>query len=170
MFMPELPKETEADRQKPQIQKGDKRALWVIPDSRGRCKGLLHAIRSSGYAKDIIVLVSKKTQKSYLKYLADRQYDYHIIGSDHVDYRKALQLLTNKYKAKTIVTDTGGTLSNILLDMKLIDEISLLIAPILVGTVKKTIFQRLKSKSGLRIKRCEKAGKNLIHLVYKVKL
>ena len=115
------------------------------------------------------MLVSKKTPKSYLKYLSDRHYDYHSIGSDHVDYRKALQLLSTRYNASIIVTDTGGTLSNILLDMKLVDEISLVVSPHLVGNAPQTIFRRLQEKSDLVLIGHKKVGKNLLHLVYTVR-
>ena len=48
-------------------------------------QGLMHVHRKSGYAKDIIVLVSNGTPKAYLDYLKERNYDFIVAGRDHVD-------------------------------------------------------------------------------------
>lgn len=106
---------------------------WVIIDTNGQLKGLLHTCRRFEFCKDVIVLVSEKTSKTYLEHLKERNYDYHIVGKDYVNLANALKLLSNKYQAKTILTDTGRILGNLLLNQGLVSEISLLIHPIIVG-------------------------------------
>jgi 2,5-diamino-6-(ribosylamino)-4(3H)-pyrimidinone 5'-phosphate reductase len=65
----EIAPEEESDFLKPDISHGDKRPYWVIADTRGVLKGLLHYYRKMEYVKDIIILVSEKTPASYLEYL-----------------------------------------------------------------------------------------------------
>ena len=129
MYTEEIPQEEKTDFIKPEFEPSDERPFWVIPDSRGTLENLLHVYRRSGYCKDVIILTSETTPKSYLAYLRERRYDYIISGEDHVDYDGAFEMLNERYDTKTILTDSGGTLSNILLEKDLIDEISIIISP-----------------------------------------
>jgi 2,5-diamino-6-(ribosylamino)-4(3H)-pyrimidinone 5'-phosphate reductase len=141
---------------------------WVIIDTKGSLKGLLHTCRRFEFCKDVIVFVSDKTPKTYLKYLKERDYDYYIVGKNHVDLKKALELLSNKYKVKTILTDTGRILSNLLLNMGLVGEISLLIHPIIVGKKSYNIFIDIDSNIKLKLIKKQVLEKEYIWLVYSV--
>ena len=168
MFMEEVPPEQESDFAKPIVEPNDKRPFWVIADSRGILENLLHVYRKSEYCRDVIVFVSKKTPKSYRDYLKERNYDFIVSGEDHVDYREALEILNKHYNAKTVLTDTGGILSSILLENGLVDEISLLISPVLVGKKSTNLFRSLSSNIKLEIIENEVLDKNYVLLVYKV--
>ena len=148
-----IPPEKESDFIKPKIASDDKRPLWVIPDSRGKLKNTLHFYRSTEYIKDIVILISKKTPQSYINYLNERQYDLISAGEDHVDYKKAFEILYDMYHSRTIVTDSGGTLNNILIEQGLVSEISLLISPTLTGNKYPALFRSLQpGKSELKLK------------------
>ena len=54
LFLKEIPKETPDDFKKPNKEG----ILWVIPDTTGKMKGLLHILRQSEYCKDVIILIS----------------------------------------------------------------------------------------------------------------
>jgi 2,5-diamino-6-(ribosylamino)-4(3H)-pyrimidinone 5'-phosphate reductase len=155
LFMKTVPPEEPSDFAKPTMKADDQRPLWVIADSRGILQGLMHVHRKSGYAKDIIVLVSKSTPRDYLEYLAARKYDYIMAGSDHVDYKAALDELNKRYGVKTIVTDTGGVLFALLLEQGLVDEVQLLIAPEIVGQKAVNLFRSLNHPVKLELKRVE---------------
>lgn len=131
MYGGEIPPEDESDFNKP--DKPTNMTYWVIPDTRGILMGLLHVCRRDKYCRDVKLLISNKTPREYVQYLEERQYDYLVCGDEHVDYKKAFGLLNEKYGAETILVDAGPTLNRILLENGLIDEISLLIAPVLVG-------------------------------------
>jgi len=98
MFCPQIPKEDKNDFVKPERNKN--LPLWVIPDTKGKLKGLHHVYRRFELCRDIVVLVSRKTPKNYLNYLEERNYDYHIVGENHIDYNQALKLLAKQYNAK----------------------------------------------------------------------
>jgi 2,5-diamino-6-(ribosylamino)-4(3H)-pyrimidinone 5'-phosphate reductase len=167
LFMKTVPPEEPSDFFKHTVEADDERPLWVIADSRGILEGLMHVHRKSGYAKDIIVLVSNRTPKNYLEYLADRNYDYITTGEEHIDYRIALEELSKRYGIKTIVTDSGGVLAGVLIDAGLVDEIRLLIAPEIVGKKAVNLFRSLNRKKRLELIRVENIKGHAL-LVYRI--
>ena len=54
-------------------------------------------------------------------------------GRAKVDLRAGFKALELKYGVKTVRVDSGGTLNGVLLREGLVDEVSLLISPALVG-------------------------------------
>ena len=168
LFMKTIPPEEPSDFSKPKIEPDDDKPLWVIPDSRGVLQGLLHVHRRSEYAKDIIVLVSDKTSKAYLDYLKERNYDYIVAGSDHVDLRLALEELNKRYRIETVVTDTGGVLASILLEQGFVSEVHLLVTPQIVGKKGVNLFRNLNKLVKLELLKSEVVDKNHVLLAYKV--
>jgi len=170
LFQEEKVPEETADFLKPEIQPDDTRPLWAIVDSQGSLINQLHLLRKSGYCKDIILLVSKTTPHEYLTYLTKRHYDIIKAGKDHVDYHKALALLAERYHIQTILTDTGETLNSILLEKGLIDEISLLICPEIVGKGGLHFVRSLKAKHHVKLVliQSETFEKKYVLLHYKV--
>lgn len=164
----QYPPETEKAFVKPVDTPDDKRLMGVVPDSRGRLRNL-HVFRDSEYIKDLIVLVSESTPKSYLEYLSERNYDYITAGKDHVDYAKALKILYDKYNCRIIRTDSGGILTSILIEQGLVDEISLVISPCLVGTGEPHAFRSLSllNRIPLELISCETLD-NHLSIIYRV--
>jgi len=126
-----IPPERESDLAKP--QRATDLPYWVIVDTKGVAKGLLHTCRSFEFCRDVIVLISPGTDREYVNYLKDRNYDYLICGDEHANFQQAFEILAREYGVKTILVDSGPTLNSVLLGMGLIDEISLLVVPVLVG-------------------------------------
>lgn len=142
---------------------------WVIIDTHGKLKGLLHTCRRFEFCKDVIILVSEKTPKNYLNYLKERNYEYHIVGKDNVNLKKALKLLSAKYKIKTILTDTGRILGNLLLNQGFVSEISLLIHPVIVGKKSYNMFSYINKNLKLKLIKKVTFKNEYIWFVYKVK-
>ncbi len=163
------PPETEKAFKKPADSPDDQRLRWVVPDSRGRLRNL-HVFRDSEYCKDIIVLVSASTPSSYLAYLRERNYDFIAAGDDHVDYAQALEVLYNRYNCRVIRTDSGGVLTNALIEQGLVDEISLIVSPCLVGTGEPHLFRSLslQNRMPLELISCETVDEKHLSLIYKV--
>ncbi len=139
----EIPAEGEADFRKP--DKDASLATWVIPDSRGRLKGRLHALRRYEMCRDVIILLSERSDRGYRDYLEARRYDHLVCGRDVVDYAAAFERLADGYGVKRILVDSGPTLGGILLGRGLVDEISLLVHPCLAGTGHPALFDVVKS-------------------------
>jgi 2,5-diamino-6-(ribosylamino)-4(3H)-pyrimidinone 5'-phosphate reductase len=168
-FMESVPEEKKEKMKRPKISKDDKRAYWAIPDSKGSLKGLLHVYRDSEYCRDVILFVTDKTPKDYIKYLKEREYDYYIIGKEKVDLKKAVEILGKNYNAKTIITDTGGVLNCAMLELGLIDEISLVVHPEIVAGEKMNLFRTLGLDNiMLNLKAANNLDGKYAHLVYEV--
>lgn len=167
----EYPAETQDDFAKIIVEPKDPRPIGVIPDSRGILRNL-HCLRKLGYLKEIVILVSAATPKEYLAYLEERNYPYIKAGNNHVDYDKAFQLLQEQYGCKCLRTDSGGGLTNILLENGLINEISLVISPCLIGNKEKHLFESLllPEKVKLELKETEIVEQGCLALRYAVKL
>jgi 2,5-diamino-6-(ribosylamino)-4(3H)-pyrimidinone 5'-phosphate reductase len=172
MFMDKIPEETKKDFLKPEILSNDDRPFWIIPDSRGILKGLLHTIRRTDYCKEIIVLISEKTPKKYIDYLKKRNYTLYKFGNDHVNLKSALSYLSDKYKIKKIRSDSGGILNGILIEQGLANELSLFVSPFLVGKNNIHLFGNLNLKNNnikLELVKNEIIDQDYLLLVYKIK-
>jgi len=152
MYSGSIPPEKESDFRKKEYEKDDKRPFWVIVDTKGILKGLMHMYRRFEYCRDVIVLLSKNSPEDYINYLRERDYEYIISAKDQIDFPAALEILYSNYKIKTILTDTGGTLNSVLLENKLVDEISLIITPAIVGENSESLFKSLRNNSILNLK------------------
>jgi 2,5-diamino-6-(ribosylamino)-4(3H)-pyrimidinone 5'-phosphate reductase len=168
-FCEKIPPEEKSDFKKPEIQSDDPRAYWLIADSKGILEGLMHVFRRSEYSKDVIVLVSERTPEAYINYLKERNYDFIQTGADRVNIRQALEIANEKYGFELVVSDSGGVLNSILLEHGLVEEISLILTPEIVGKNGTNLFRTLE-KSGIRLGllRDEIVEKKYVHLVYQV--
>ena len=161
-----VPPEDEKDFKKP--ERSESLPFWVIPDTKGMLKGLLHTCRRFEFCRDVIVLVSETTPNEYLTHLKERNYVYHMVGKKHIDLEKSLALLSSKYKVKKVLTDTGRTLGNLLIEQSLVSELSLLVHPVIVGRKSYKIFGNIKKSPRLRLYRKEVFPKGYVWLAYKV--
>ena len=169
----EIPPETEDDLRPKKINTADTRPLLVVVDSRGKIK-TWHYLLKTPYWRSGVALCSKSTPAEHLRYLAQRNIDYIVAGNNHVDLRKALKELNSRYNVKTIRVDSGGVLNGILLRAGLIQEVSLLIHPALVGGSSHHSFFHLPhmKTSGkiinLKLTHVEQFENGLVWMRYKV--
>lgn len=170
----EIPPETAEDLRPPVKKEGDTRAILAAVDSRGRLRGW-HHWRKLPYWRDMVALCSKKTPNEYLRYLEARHVDYIIAGEEHVDLKAALEELDCRYNVKTVRVDSGGTLNGVLLKKGLVDEVSILIHPSLVGGKDPLTYYKTDDippegpAIKLKLTHMEKLEGDLIWLRYKVK-
>jgi 2,5-diamino-6-(ribosylamino)-4(3H)-pyrimidinone 5'-phosphate reductase len=167
LFGDGVPLEEDGDFEKPKRDKN--LPYWVIPDSKGCLKGFLHACRRFEFCKEVIVLITEATPNDYIEYLKERNYDYFVAGKERVDLRPALKLLSAKLKAKIVLTDTGRILGNLLLEQSLVDEISLLVHPVIVGEKSYNLFGNISQNPTLKLMKQERLDKGLVWLVYRIK-
>jgi len=165
----EIPPEQESDRLRRPSEQGETRPWWVIVDSRGRLSPVLHFFRRMEYVRDIIVLVSEKTPPEYIRYLEDRDYLFLVAGKERVELAAAMNMLSWDHGVRTLVSDTGGILDTALLESGLVDEISLVLAPVLSGRTDVLIYRPGgRGTIALVLKGCGNIGEGYVHLVYEV--
>ena len=143
--------------------------LIAVPDSRGRMRNWYTHVEGIG-ARGAVALVSATSPSPHIEYLQKRNIPFIKAGADHVDYRAALLELNARFGSKRIRTDSGGVLSSILLEERLATELSLLIAPDLIGNEGRDLFRTLGLKDALHLDLldCQRVGENSIWLRYKV--
>jgi 2,5-diamino-6-(ribosylamino)-4(3H)-pyrimidinone 5'-phosphate reductase len=169
----EVPEEDESVFNPPKIDPEDKRPLLVVPDAKGRVR-IWHYIKKWPYWRDHIALCAKSTPQDYLDYLKKRHIKCIITGDEHVDIKSALEELNSKYDVKTVRADSGGTLNGVLLREGLVDEVSVLVHPNLVGGVSSSsIFRTPDIKSedkmiNLNLKHLEEFKDNIVWMRFEV--
>lgn len=135
------------DESGPQARVG--RPLLVVPDSRGRIRGW-GFLKSRPYWRDAVALCSASTLGEHLDYLRERGVATIVAGEDHVDLPSALAELAQRFAVRTLRVDSGGVLSGILLDCGLVDEISMLVHPVVVGGAEARSFLRATTDPGVQ--------------------
>jgi 2,5-diamino-6-(ribosylamino)-4(3H)-pyrimidinone 5'-phosphate reductase len=159
--------EEETDFKKP--VRDENLPLWVIPDTKGKLKGLLHTCRRFEFCRDVIMLVSEATPKQYLEHLEERNYTCHVVGADYVDLHKSLALLSSKHRVEKVLTDTGRILGNLLLEQGFVSELSLLVHPVVVGKRSYNIFGNINENIGLKLCKKKSFSGGYVWLVYEIR-
>ncbi len=148
----------------------DTRPLLVVPDSRGRIRSW-HYLLAQPYWRDGVALCSAATPKDYLDYLEQRHIGCIVAGREHADMRLALEELNLRYGVKTVRLDSGGTLNGVLLRAGLVDEVSLLVHPELVGNQAPLTFMSDPGGTAnikLKLTHCQKRRQGTVWLRYLV--
>jgi 2,5-diamino-6-(ribosylamino)-4(3H)-pyrimidinone 5'-phosphate reductase len=147
--------------------------LLAVIDSRGQIRSWSQ-IKKEPYWRNEMALCSRSTPQEYLDYLQKRRVEYIVTGEDHVDLRVALEELNARYNVKTVRVDGGGILSGALLRAGLVDEVSVLMGPCLVGgTTPRSMFVApdLTSSEGvipLKLAHMEQMRGDIMWLRYEV--
>jgi 2,5-diamino-6-(ribosylamino)-4(3H)-pyrimidinone 5'-phosphate reductase len=169
----EMPEEDKGAYEPPERTPDDPRPLLVIVDSRGQVRNW-QRIRKEPYWRDAIALCSHSTPKTYLTYLQERHIEVILAGDDRVDLRLALEELNARHRVKVVRVDSGGILNGVLLRAGLVDEVSVIVDPCLVGgTTPRSIFTApdLTSAEGvipLKLTQVENVKGDTVWLRYEV--
>lgn len=102
--------------------------LLVVVDSRARVSAW-NALRDAGYWSDVIALQAERTPPRSVDGLATL-----VEGADRVDLTSALRRLHVERGISVVRVDSGGGLVGALLNANLVDELSLLVHPTIVGS------------------------------------
>jgi 2,5-diamino-6-(ribosylamino)-4(3H)-pyrimidinone 5'-phosphate reductase len=139
---------------------------WVIVDSGGKLSGILHSCRRFQYCRDIILLISETTPQEYIIHLKERNYKYLIEGKEKVDLKRAVVGLNEEFGINKILTDTGKVLGNILINLGIVNEISILVHPLIVGEKCYPMFSEVTTILNLKLKKTEQFENGCVWMVY----
>ncbi|ADB31576.1 Pyrimidine reductase riboflavin biosynthesis- like protein [Kribbella flavida DSM 17836] len=118
-----------AVRSAPQPGPREAGPLLAVVDSRARVREW-EGLRNLGHWSDVLALYADQTPARP----PDSTTPELVTGYDRVDLAETLQWLGKRRDARVVRVDTGGTLLGVLLELGLVDELSLLIHPVVVGS------------------------------------
>lgn len=141
---------------------------WFVVDSSARLHGRLHQLRAFPFLRDVVMLISDATPPVYVDYLTERRYDHFRCGEDRVDLPAALRWMAERYGVRRVSVDSGPILVTALLAQDLVDELSLLVHPLIAGAAGRRMFDGLEDRHDLRLLSAAGGEAGVVHLRYSV--
>ena len=83
----------------------------------------------------VVAVLSESVSDEYLAFLRDRGVSYLLAGGRDVDFSHALEKIGARFGVRTLMLEGGGRINGALLDAGLIDELSLVLAPVADGRI-----------------------------------
>jgi riboflavin biosynthesis pyrimidine reductase len=110
---------------------GDHESFAFAVDPRGRL-----AWKSNDIDGDhVVAILSERVSDEYLAFLRGKGVSYLLAGARDVDLTVALEKIGARFGVKTLMLEGGGRINGAMLRAGLIDEVSVLVAPIADGRV-----------------------------------
>ena len=111
------------------IAPGEHTSFAFAIDASGRL-----AWESSDIDDDhVVAILSERVSDEYLEFLRTRGVSYLLAGAREVDLPLALEKIHSRLAVRTLMLEGGGKINGSMLRAKLIDEVSLLLAPVADG-------------------------------------
>ena len=83
----------------------------------------------------VVAILSERVSDDYLASLRERGVSYLLCGAREVDLPLALEKIGERFGVRTLMLEGGGRINGGMLRARLIDEVSLLLAPVVDGRV-----------------------------------
>ena len=108
---------------------GDFDSFAFAIDARGRL-----AWESNDIDGDhVVAILSERVSDEYLAFLRERGVSYLLAGAPEIDLRIALEKIHARFGVRTLMLEGGGKINGAMLRAGLIDEVSVLVAPVADG-------------------------------------
>jgi len=120
----------------------------------------------------VIAVLTGRAADAHKAYLRGKGVSYLIGGRQAINLRGVLRKLLSRFGIKKILLEGGGKINGSMLKAGLIDELSLLIAPVADGTTKiATLFdsgEQRHAAARLKLISCKPVAGNMVWLRYKI--
>lgn len=121
----------------------------------------------------VITVLTEGVSDNYLAFLREKGISYIFGGRTKIDLARVLAKLKKDFGIRTLLLEGGGTINGSFLEADLIDELSILVAPVADGsTGTPTLFDTTRSRGPVRpleLIGIRKEKGDLVWLRYKVK-
>ena len=145
-------------------------------DPSGRLGWKQNYVEYAGRPKaDVIEILTEQVSNAYLAFLKEKEISYIFAGTDVIDFTLAVKKLKSLFGIEKLKLSGGGILNWSFAQAGLIDELSLIIAPVADGaTDTPTLFERSKklpshAPVGFHLKSVETAKGGCVWLRYTAK-
>jgi 2,5-diamino-6-(ribosylamino)-4(3H)-pyrimidinone 5'-phosphate reductase len=120
----------------------------------------------------LIAVLSTRVSDGYLASLRASGVSYILAGTAVVDLGEALHTLATRFGVRTLMLEGGGALNGAMLQAGLVDELSVLLAPVVDGRRGLATLCDMPARDGtaqrLRLQRVDRVSDDLLHLQYAV--
>ncbi len=135
--------------------------------------GKLRWERSDIDGEHVITILSESVSDDYLAFLHSRGISYLFGGKSRINLASVLQRLRSHFGIKTLLLEGGGKINGSFLAANLIDELSILVGPVVDGSMgTPSIFdvedRRVPARK-LKLLSIEKRSGDIVWLRYKVR-
>ena len=150
------------------IAQTDAKSYAIAIDPSGKLTWASNAIDG----EHVITVLTQRVSDDYLAFLQSRRVSYVFGGKTSIDLRRVLVKLRTAFGIRNLLLEGGGKINGSFLAADLIDELSILIAPVADGGVgTPTLFDAKQGRGLVRPLRLISVAKltgNLVWLRYKV--
>ena len=139
----------------------------IAIDSSGKLTWKSNAIDEA----HVITMLSERVSDDYLAFLQSRRVSYLFGGRTNIDLSKVLIKLRKKFGIRKLLLEGGGKINGSFLAADLIDELSVLIAPLADGSIGTPTLFDVEGRGGprkLRLISVETLEDDVVWLRYKV--
>jgi 2,5-diamino-6-(ribosylamino)-4(3H)-pyrimidinone 5'-phosphate reductase len=122
----------------------------------------------------VVAILSERVSAEYLAFLRERGVSYLLAGAHDVDLAVALEKIGARFGVRTLMLEGGGRINGGMLRAGLIDEVSLLVAPVADGRVGTPTVFDVGAESAmprrLALEAVERRPDDVLWLRYRVEL
>lgn len=113
------------------VATGAHESFAFVIDPRGRL-----AWESNDIDGDhVVAVLSERVSNEYLDFLRSRGVSYLLAGTRDIDFALALEKIGARFGVRTLMLEGGGRINGALLGAGLVDEVSVLVAPVADGRI-----------------------------------
>jgi 2,5-diamino-6-(ribosylamino)-4(3H)-pyrimidinone 5'-phosphate reductase len=120
----------------------------------------------------VVAILSERVSDEYLAVLRERGVSYLLAGGRNIDLVRALEKIGERFGVQTLMLEGGGRINGAMLRAGLIDEVSLLLAPVADGRMGKPALFGLEGGDAapyrLVLEVVERREEDLLWLLYRV--
>jgi 2,5-diamino-6-(ribosylamino)-4(3H)-pyrimidinone 5'-phosphate reductase len=120
----------------------------------------------------VVAILTERVSDDYLAFLRERGVSYILAGAKDVDLALALDKIGARFGVRTLMLEGGGRINGAMLAAGLIDEVSLLVAPVADGRMGMAALFDLEGDTAkpqrLVLEAVERRTENIVWLRYRV--
>jgi len=145
----------------------DARLYAIAIDPSGKLRWKSNSIGE----EHVITVLTERVSDSYLAFLQSKGVSYLFGGKSRIDLPKVVEKLASEFGIRTLLLEGGGKINGSFLEADLIDELSLLIAPVADGsTGTPALFDSDKGAArSLELISVQRLKDDIVWLRYKVR-
>ena len=106
-------------------KKTDAPGYEIVTDS----KGILLWEKKENTVKPHLIITSENVTEAYLKYLDEQNISWIVCGKEHVDVKRASEILREEFNVRRLGVVGGPVINTAFLNAGLLDEVDLMIGP-----------------------------------------